>query len=92
VDVQKNSTKWSDLIKAYSFKPVNPLTINVRRYRDKFGHLPSIEAAKFLTPDEIDDLAKNALEEGEPIAEWRDRPKLKTGTTLDLLYENSIES
>ena len=68
------------------FKPRSPLTPNVQKYLDRFGHLPSIEAAKFLTPEQVDDRAKRALDEGKPIPEWRDRPKLKTGTVLDLLY------
>lgn len=73
-------------MKTYNFKPVNPISPKVREYLDQFGHLPSIEAAKFLTPDQIDSLAKEALEKGEPIAEWRDRPNQKTGTLLDDLY------
>ena len=70
----------------YEFKPRNPLTPNVKEYLDRFAHLPSIEASKFLTPQQIDDLAREALEKGEPIAEWRDRHLLKTGTILDKLY------
>ena len=65
---------------------MNLLTINVRRYRDKFGHLPSIEAAKFLTSEQVDELAKTALEKDEPIPEWRDRATTETGTLLDKLY------
>ena len=68
------------------FKPRNPLPHNVQKYRDKFGHLPSIEAFKFLTSEQLDEVARTALEEDEPVAEWRDRPKLKTGTVLDKLY------
>jgi len=34
----------------------------------------------------MDDIAAKALEEGQPIPEWRDRASIKTGTKLDKLY------
>ena len=67
-----------------------PLTRNespaVQRYREKFGHGPPIEAYKFLSAEEVDRIANEALEAGKPNQQWRDRPKTKTGTHLDGLY------
>ena len=67
-----------------------PLTRNespaVQRYREKFGHGPAIEAYKFLSAEEVDRIANEALEAGKPNQQWRDRPKTKTGTHLDGLY------
>ena len=67
-----------------------PLTRNespaVQRYRGKFGHGPAIEAYKFLSAEEIDRIANEALEAGKPYQHWRDRPKTKTGTHLDGPY------
>ena len=67
-----------------------PLTRNeslaVQRYREKFGHGPAIEAYKFLSAEEIDRIANEALQAGEPYQQWRDRPKTKTGTHLDGLH------
>ena len=60
---------------------------NVKKYLEMFGHLPSIEAAKFLQPQEIDKKAKDAIEKGEPVEEWEDRPNRVTGTILDFLYK-----
>ena len=58
----------------------------VQRYREKFGHGPAIEAYKFLSAEEIDRIANEALEAGEPYQQWRDRPKTETGTHLDGIY------
>ena len=67
-----------------------PLTRNespaVQRYREKFGHGPAIEAYKFLTQDEVDQIAVDAVQAGKPYQRWKDRPKTKTGTHLDGLY------
>ena len=70
----------------FEFKPKNPLSPNVQKYVDHFGHLPSMESFKFLTPQQMDDIAAKAIEEGQPIPEWRDRASIKTGTILDKLY------
>ena len=67
-------------------KPRNPLPPNVEKYLKKFGHLPSMEAMKHLTPENLDSIAKKAVELGEPIPEWRDREITKTGTRMDDLY------
>mgnify|MGYP001162827275 CR=1 FL=1 len=63
-----------------------PQMPQVQAYIDKFGHGPAVEAYKFLTSEEIEAEAAGAIERGEPIASWRDRHKIKTGTTLDGWY------
>ena len=67
-----------------------PLTRNespaVQRYREKFGHGPAIEAYKFLSAEEVDKIAVDAVQAGKPYQQWKDRPKTKTGTHLDGLY------
>ena len=70
-----------------TLKAKTPLSENVLRYKETFGHLPSIEAMKHLTPVNLDSIAKQALDKGEPIPEWRDRATTKTGAMLDELYE-----
>ena len=58
----------------------------VEEYIAFFGHRPAIEAYKFLSEEEREKKAADALELGEPIVSWRDRHKVKTGTLLDDLY------
>ena len=58
----------------------------VEKYRQTFGHGPAIEAYKFLTQDEVDQIAVDAVQAGKPYQQWKDRPKTKTGTHLDGLY------
>ena len=58
----------------------------VEKYRQIFGHGPAIEAYKFLTQVEIDQIAQQALHAGKPHQLWRDRRKTRTGTHLDGLY------
>ena len=70
----------------FEFKPKNPLPPNVQKYVDYFGHIPSMESFKFLTPQQTDDIAAKALEEGQPIPEWRDRATMRAGTISDRLY------
>ena len=70
----------------YKLEAKNPLTENVRRYLETFGHLPSIEAMKFYKTEDIDELAKQALEKGEPIKSWENRSLIRTGTSLDDFY------
>ena len=70
-----------------TLKAKTPLSKYVLIYNQKFGHLPSIEAMKHLTPENLDSIAKKAVDIGEPIPEWRDRATTKTGTMLDELYE-----
>ena len=40
---------------------------------------------------QMDDIAAKALEEGQPIPEWRDRATMKTDTILDKLYGMDTE-
>jgi len=70
-----------------TLKPRTPLPPNVQKYREIFGHLPSIESMKYLTAENLDSIAKKALEENQPVPEWRDRETTKTGTSMDDLYE-----
>jgi hypothetical protein len=67
---------------------IEELSPTLQEYKLTFGHEPSIEAEKYLTQEELDSLAREALDKGSPIPEWRDRFKTKTGSTLDLLYRN----
>jgi hypothetical protein len=69
-----------------TLKARTPLPENVQKYKETFGHLPSIEAMKHLTPENLDAIAKKAVDIGEPIPEWRDRATTKTGTVMDELY------
>ena len=58
----------------------------VEEYTARFGHRPAIEAYKFLSEEEREKKAADALERGEPVISWRDRHKVKTGTLLDGFY------
>ena len=69
-----------------TLKPRTPLPKHVLMYIEKFGHLPSIEAMKHLTPENLDSIAKKAVEDNQPIPEWRDRATTKAGTMMDDLY------
>ena len=69
-----------------TLKARTPLPENVQKYKETFGHLPSIEAMKHLTPENLDAIAKKAVDIGEPIPEWRDRATTRTGTVMDELY------
>ena len=70
-----------------TFGSKDPLPPNVQKCLEIFGHLPSIEAMKFLKPEELDKQAKEANEKGDLIQEWKDRPNRETGTILDDLYK-----
>lgn len=65
---------------------------NLQKYIDTFGHLPSREAQKFKTLDELDKLAELALRRGKPIRNWENRKYVKTGTLLDAYYSSSESS
>ena len=69
-----------------TLKAKTPLPKYVLLYKKKFGHLPSIEAMKHLRPENLDAIAKKAVEDNQPIPEWRDRAITKTGTRMDDLY------
>ena len=68
-----------------TFSPSTQKTA-VQAYAEKFGHLPAIEAYKFLSMEELEDQAARAIEKGEPIADWRDRSRSRTGSSLDGFY------
>ena len=57
------------------------------RVREKFGHLPSPEAMKFQTTEEVETLASVALRREKPVKDWAERPARKTGTVTDLLFQ-----
>ena len=71
----------------FKLEAKNPLTENVQRYLECFGHLPSIEAFKFIAARELDRIAKEAVEKGTPIEEWKNRSQSRYGTQLDDLYQ-----
>ena len=58
----------------------------VEKYRQTFGHGPAIEAYKFLSAQEINLIANEAVHAGKPYQPWRDRRKTRTGTHLDGFY------
>ncbi|NCF32528.1 MAG: hypothetical protein GWP50_03035 [Proteobacteria bacterium] len=58
----------------------------VQAYAEKYGHLPSVEAFKFLSTDELEEQTARAIAEREPIADWRYRSRLRTGSSLDGWY------
>jgi hypothetical protein len=58
----------------------------VQAYAEKYGHLPAVEAYKFLSAEEIEEQAARAIQKGEPIADWRDRSRFRTGSSLDGWY------
>jgi hypothetical protein len=72
-----------------TLKARTPLTENVQKYKETFGHLPSMEAMKHLTPENLDEVARKAVEDNQPIPEWRDRAITKTGTRMDDLYQQT---
>jgi len=72
-----------------TLKARTPLTENVQKYKEAFGHLPSMEAMKHLTPENLDEVARKAVEDNQPIPEWRDRAITKTGTRMDDLYQQT---
>ena len=62
----------------------------VETYRQTFGHGPAIEASKFLSAQEIDRIANDAVQAGKPYQQWRDRRKTRTGTHLDGAYGKHV--
>ena len=74
------------LSRRVTIKPV-PESPKVQEYIDLFRHRPAMEAYKFLSRDELEAKAAEAIERGEPVPFWRDRHKIKTGSVLDDLYK-----
>ena len=62
------------------------LSNNLKKYKEKFGHLPSPEALKFRSQVELEEMAEVALMRNKPVKDWENRPNVKTGTILDDLY------
>ena len=59
---------------------------NVTEYLDRFGHLPAMEALKWMTPQQLEKIAGEALKENKPIKEWEERANKKMGSVLDEAY------
>ena len=62
------------------------LSPKVQEYRDTFGLLTSAEAMKWRKTSELEAMAAEALQQGEPIEQWKNRPHIKTGTVTDGWY------
>ena len=62
------------------------LSPKVQEYRDKFGHLPSAEAMKWKTTEDLEIMAQVALMQNRPIKDWAERPNRVTGTVTDGWY------
>jgi hypothetical protein len=72
-----------------SFKVPAPQTPpNLKAYQDKFGHRQSPESSRAFSLQQLDAIAKQALEANEPISEWRDRSKMELGNVNDAMYKN----
>jgi hypothetical protein len=67
-------------------------SLSVTKYKRAFGHGPSMEAYKFMSPEELDQKALNAVKIGEPIGDWKNRHKTPTGTILDKAYGITISA
>ncbi|HBW84617.1 MAG TPA: hypothetical protein DEF79_11320 [Gammaproteobacteria bacterium] len=52
---------------------------------------PAIEAYKFLSAQEIDLIANDAVQAGKPYQQWRDRRKTRTGTHLDGAHGSLVD-
>jgi len=57
--------------------------VNVQAYQAKFGHLPAPEAYKFLTMDELEAQAAQAIKDNKPVKDWETRSQSLQGTSLD---------
>ena len=62
------------------------LSPKVQEYRDTFGHLPSAEAMKWRTTEDLEIMAQVALMQNRPIKDWAERPNRVTGTVTDGWY------
>ena len=68
--------------------PSKPTPLNLKAYEDKFGHRQSPEASRAHPLAILDQMAKEALESGEPIPQWRDRYKRKLDNVNDQRYKS----
>ena len=62
------------------------LSPKVQEYRDRFGHLPSAEAMKWRTTEDLEIMAQVALMQGRPRKDWSERANKVTGTVTDGWY------
>ena len=58
----------------------------ITKYRQAFDHGPSMEAYKFMSAEDLDKKALNAVSLGKPVEGWKNRHKTPTGTILDQAY------
>lgn len=63
---------------------------NVLEYKKRFGHLPSIEARKWMKHEELERVAGEALKANKPIKEWEERPNIKLDSVLDEMYDTPV--
>ena len=62
------------------------LSPKVQEYRDRFGHLPSAEAMKWRTTEDLEIMAQVALMQGRPRKDWSERANKVTGAVTDGWY------
>ncbi|MDA8868525.1 hypothetical protein N9H91_01775 [Pseudomonadales bacterium] len=65
-------------------------SVAIKKYRQTFDHGPSIEAYKFMSAEDLDKKALNAVVIGKPVEDWKNRHRTPTGTILDQAYGVSI--
>ena len=65
-----------------------PTPPNLKAYQERFGHRQSPEASSAYSRNQLDEMAKAALEANEPIVLWRDRSKTKLDNVNDQQYKN----
>ena len=56
---------------------------NVTKYIERFGHLPAIEARKWMKHEDLERIAGEALKRNKPIKEWEEREHIKLDSVLD---------
>ena len=62
----------------------------IKKYRQTFDHGPSMEAYKFMSAEDLDKKALNAVSIGKAVEDWKNRHKTPTGTILDQAYGIAI--
>jgi len=62
---------------------------NLKAYQEKFGHRQSPESSRAFSLQQLDAIAKQALEANQPIPEWRDRSKMVLDNVNDAMYKNA---
>ena len=63
---------------------------NVTKYIERFGHLPAIEARKWMKHEELERIAGEALKRNKPIKEWEEREHIKLDSVLDEMYDTPV--